>query len=160
MGGATLFAGYRFGPPQEGPHVTGDLGVLDAAGRLTVLGRADDVIVTGGVNVSPQAVEAALAAHPAVREAAVVGAPDPEWGQGVVAYVVLAPADEPLTLADARAWVAARLGRAAAPREVRVVAELPRLRWARSTAPPCAPSRPPLPFRVVRDPAGYGPRDL
>ncbi len=91
VGGATLFAGYRFGPPQVGPHVTGDLGALDDSGRLTVLGRADDVIVTGGENVSPQAVEAALAAHPAVREAAVVGAPDPEWGQAVVAYVVLAP---------------------------------------------------------------------
>ncbi len=124
-------------------------------GRLTVLGRADDVIVTGGVNVSPQAVEAALAAHPAVREAAVVGAPDPEWGQAVVAYVVLAPSDEPLTLADARAWVAARLGRAAAPREVRVVADLPRLTLGKvDRAALRAPSRPRV--RI----GGYGLRYL
>jgi O-succinylbenzoic acid--CoA ligase len=159
VGGATLFAGYRFGAPQHGPHVTGDLGVLDGAGRLTVLGRADDVIVTGGVNVSPQAVEAALAAHPAVREAAVVGAPDPEWGQGVVAYVVLAPSDEPLTLADARAWVAARLGRTAAPREVRVVADLPRLTLGkvdRAALRANLAATPASPTVVVVPPPGFG----
>jgi O-succinylbenzoic acid--CoA ligase len=95
-------------------------------GRLVVHGRADDVVVTGGVKVSPGAVEAVLAWHPAVAEVAVVGAPDAEWGARVVAVVVLRDGAT-LTLEDARGWVAAELPRAAAPRELRVVAALPLL---------------------------------
>ena len=68
---------------------TGDLGALDAAGRLSVTGRAADTIVSGGENVAPALVEAALCEHPAVAEAAVHGVPDAEWGEVVVATVVL-----------------------------------------------------------------------
>ncbi|MCB7138186.1 o-succinylbenzoate--CoA ligase [Cellulosimicrobium marinum] len=105
---------------------TSDLGRLDD-GHLTVLGRADDVVVTGGVNVAPAAVEAAVVQVPGVGEACVVGVPDPEWGQAVVAVVTTSPgtATGPLPAA-VRAHVADRLGRAAAPRHVLVVADLPR----------------------------------
>ncbi|MFN8131444.1 MAG: AMP-binding protein [Solirubrobacteraceae bacterium] len=90
--GEILVAGPTVAPGAAGPDGwlhTGDLGSLDARGRLTVLGRADEMIVTGGENVAPAEVEAALGTHPAVREAAVFGRPDPEWGHAVVARVVL-----------------------------------------------------------------------
>jgi o-succinylbenzoate---CoA ligase len=121
LGGPTLARGYLGGPPFGDRFVTADLGRLDG-GRLTVLGRADDVIVTGGENVDPAAVEAALTELPGVREAAVVGVPDPEWGSRVVATVV-----GTATLAEARAHVTARLGPAAAPRELHLAAALPLL---------------------------------
>ena len=83
---------------------TGDLGRLDERGRLIVLGRKVDTIVSGGENVMPTEVEAALLAHPAVAEAGVFGRPDPEWGEAVTAHVVLrAPADP----AELRAFAAA-----------------------------------------------------
>ena len=114
---------------------TGDLGRW-RDGRLEVLGRADDVIVTGGEKVAPAAVERVLAAQPGVRAACVVGLPDPEWGQVVAAAVVWDADAEPgaptATTAtpepDAeslRAAVRAALGRAAVPRRVVAVAEIP-----------------------------------
>ena len=73
---------------------TGDLGRLDADGRLHVLGRLKELIVTGGENVAPLEVEQALLGHPAVADAGVAGLPDPEWGEAVTAFVVLRePAD-------------------------------------------------------------------
>ena len=85
-----LFRGYRDGtsPLVDGWFATGDAGHLDADGRLVVEGRIGELIITGGENVWPQAVEAVLAAHPAVRDVAVAGRPDAEWGEVVVAYVV------------------------------------------------------------------------
>jgi O-succinylbenzoic acid--CoA ligase len=68
---------------------TGDLGALDAQGRLTITGRKADTIVTGGENVAPTEVETVLLEHPAVVEAGVFGRPDREWGEAVVATVVL-----------------------------------------------------------------------
>jgi o-succinylbenzoate---CoA ligase len=68
---------------------TGDSGRLDSNGRLTLEGRLKELIVTGGENVSPAEVEAALLEHPAVADAAVLGLPDPEWGEAVTAFVVL-----------------------------------------------------------------------
>lgn len=80
------------GPMVAGGEVrTGDLGELDAEGRLRLSGRRDDLIVTGGENVMPAEIEAVLLCHPAVADAAVVGRPDPEWGSAVTALVV--PAD-------------------------------------------------------------------
>ena len=130
VAGAVVAPGYRLRPDlteqafTDGAFTTGDLGQLAGDGRLQVLGRADDVIVTGGEKVAPAAVEARLAQHPAVAEVAVVGVPDREWGQRVVAFAVLR---EPLSLEQAREHVARRLPRAFAPRELRPVASLPLL---------------------------------
>lgn len=103
---------------------TADLGRV-AEGRVEVLGRADDVIITGGVNVHPAAVERALAGLPGVEQVVVVGVPDPEWGSLVTAVVVTGRAAPPPTLDDARHAVSARLGRAHAPRAMVAVDHLP-----------------------------------
>jgi o-succinylbenzoate---CoA ligase len=95
--GEILVAGPTVAPGaagDDGVLRTGDLGALDEAGRLTVTGRKADTIVTGGENVAPAEVEAVLASHPAVAEAAVYGRSDPEWGEMVVAAVVLRPGAE------------------------------------------------------------------
>ncbi len=102
---------------------TGDLGVLDAAGRLTVTGRKADTIISGGENVAPQEVEAVLEEHPAVAEAAVFGRPDPEWGEAVVAAVVLR---EEVGEAALRQHCAARLAGFKVPKAIAIVPELPR----------------------------------
>src|SRR3954449_11625691 len=114
LSGPTLALGYRLDPAAtaeafaDGWFRTRDAGTL-RGGVLTVTGRLDDVVITGGVNVAPAAVEAVLRDHPDVADAVVVGRPDDEWGQRVVAAVV--PGDGRLPrLADLRAWVADRLG--------------------------------------------------
>ena len=136
-------AAFRTDPDGTRWFRTSDLGRLDG-GRLTVLGRADDVILTGGVNVAPAAVEEVitehLAAHGTPGEACVVGVPDAEWGQAVVAVVTgraaatgPARAQGGIDLADGgaellaglRAAVGQRLGAPAAPRRVHVTAALP-----------------------------------
>lgn len=132
LAGPVLASGYRLRPDltraafADGWFTTGDLGRLGPGGELAVLGRADDVIVSGGEKIVPAAVERALGEHPAVAEVAVVGAPDPEWGQRVVAVVRL-QAGAQLTLQEARDRVAAVLPRSAAPRELQVVDALPLL---------------------------------
>ncbi|WP_188037646.1 o-succinylbenzoate--CoA ligase [Actinotalea sp. JY-7885] len=103
-------------------HRTNDAGRLDG-GRLHVVGRADDVLVTGGEKVAPAAVEAALAALG--LEACVVGVPDPEWGQAVVAVVVRPAHGQPAGLDDVRTAVRRTLGQAAAPRHLVLVDALP-----------------------------------
>jgi o-succinylbenzoate---CoA ligase len=112
--------------PAAGPVLhTGDLGELDAAGRLAVRGRASELIVSGGENVSPVEVEAVLEAHPAVAEAAVHGRPDPQWGEAVVATVVLRDgrhADE----ADLRAHCRAALAGFKVPKAIAFARSLPR----------------------------------
>ncbi len=122
LGGPTLALGYLGAPPFTGPFRTGDLGRW-CAGRLEVLGRADDVIVTGGEKVAPAAVERVLAGRPGVRGVCVVGVPDAEWGQAVVAAVVYGP-DRPDD-EDLRAAVRAELGRAAVPRRFVDVPRIP-----------------------------------
>jgi o-succinylbenzoate---CoA ligase len=103
---------------------TSDLGRWDADGRLRVLGRDDEMIVSGGEKVHPAAVERVLAARPGVRAACVVGLADPEWGQLVAAAVECAAADQvdPVELAEA---VRVELGAAAVPRLIRPLTELP-----------------------------------
>lgn len=103
---------------------TTDLGSLDGS-RLTVLGRADDVLVSGGTKVAPGPVEQVLAGLPGVGEVCVVGVPDPEWGQAVVAVVVPRAGVRPPTLDDARRAVTDRLGAAHAPRRLVVTDSLP-----------------------------------
>jgi o-succinylbenzoate---CoA ligase len=130
--GPMLFRRYRGDPDRtaavlgDGWLRTGDLGRLDSGGRLVVLGRSDDLVISGGVNVHPDEVEAVLAAHPGVAEAAVAGRPDPEWGQRVAAFVVPRDPAHPPTLAELRAFVRERLAPAKAPRELVLVPELPR----------------------------------
>jgi o-succinylbenzoate---CoA ligase len=89
--GPTVSPGYLHQAPRPpGAWLrTGDLGYLDSAGYLYVLDRRDDLIISGGENVYPSEVEAALLAHPSVEEAGVVGEPDPEWGRTVAAVVKL-----------------------------------------------------------------------
>ncbi len=99
-----------------GELATGDLGRLDARGRLSVIGRKADTIVTGGENVAPAEVEAALLAHPGVLDAAVVGRPDPEWGEAVTARVV--GKVDPGAL---RAFAARRLAPYKVPKTIEVV---------------------------------------
>lgn len=128
LGGPTLADGYVGRPAataeafRAGRFRTGDLGRW-RDGRLQVLGRADDVIVTGGEKVAPAAVERVLAAQPGVREVCVIGVPDPAWGQVVVAAVV--PGQTVPDPDALRAAVRAELGRAAVPRRIVTVAAIP-----------------------------------
>jgi O-succinylbenzoic acid--CoA ligase len=95
--GEILVSGPTVAPSALGPDGwlhTGDLGSLDEQGRLSVTGRKADTIVSGGENVAPSEVEAVLEAHPDVLEAAVLGMPDPEWGEAVTAIVVLRSAED------------------------------------------------------------------
>jgi len=112
--------------PGCGPVLrTGDLGAWEDGGRLVIAGRRADTIVTGGENVAPAEVEAVLAAHPAVAEAAVMGRPDPEWGEAVVGAVVLRPgaaADEEALRAHCRASLAPYK----VPKRLSFVAALPK----------------------------------
>ncbi len=105
---------------------TGDRGALDGDGYLWIEGRLDDTVVTGGENVAPAEVEQALLAHPAVEEAAIVGGPDREWGEAVVAYVVLHPARAQPTDAELISLCRSRLAAHKAPKRIRRVPELPR----------------------------------
>jgi O-succinylbenzoic acid--CoA ligase len=116
----------------EGPVVagggvlhTGDLGRFDDQGRLSIVGRKADTIVSGGENVAPAEVEAVLLSHPAVAEAGVFARPHPEWGEAVTAQVVLRPdaAFDPDAL---RAWCAVRLAPYKVPKAVEAVDALPR----------------------------------
>lgn len=128
VGGPVLFEGYDGLPDltaqvlRDGWFLTQDVGRLDEDGRLQVLGRIDDVVLSGGVNVPAPAVAARLREHPAVHAVEVVGAPDAEWGQRVVAFVV-----GDLRLEEAREWVAQVHPRTWAPRDLRVLDVLPLL---------------------------------
>ncbi len=102
---------------------TGDLGRLDAEGRLIVTGRADEVLITGGENVHPSEVERVLATHPGVRDVAVGGRPDAEWGQRLVALVVR---DARVTSEALEQWCRASLAGFKIPRIWRSVSEIPR----------------------------------
>ncbi|HEY0889190.1 MAG TPA: AMP-binding protein [Nocardioides sp.] len=153
IAGPTLFAGYDGDPgltaevlvhPSTGSggtawFLTSDAGRLDEDGRLHLLGRLDDVVVTGGVNVPAPAVAARLREHVAVAEAEVLGVPDEEWGNRLVAFVVPesgvagrvgSASDRSEThglLEDLRDWVAAERPRSWAPRQLVVLDALPLL---------------------------------
>jgi acyl-CoA synthetase (AMP-forming)/AMP-acid ligase II len=123
-----LFDGYTGGEEREsrdGFLATGDLGRLDAGGLLFVEGRDDDMIVSGGENVYPQEVEDLLSRHPDVLEVAVVGVPDPEFGQALRAYVVPRPGAR-LDAEAVREHVRANLARYKVPRSVVFTDRLPR----------------------------------
>lgn len=136
ISGPVLFDGYDGQPGrtaevmENGWFLTSDLGRLDDDGRLQILGRGDDMVVTGGVKVPAGAVAARLREHPRVVEAEVVGVPDPEWGQRVVAVVVsqagVAARNVP-PLEDLRNWVSQAHPRTWAPHQLVRVAALPLL---------------------------------
>jgi O-succinylbenzoic acid--CoA ligase len=104
---------------------TGDLGVLDDRGRLSITARKSDVIITGGENVVPAEVEVALLGHPAVAEAAVHGRPDPEWGEAVVATVVLRDGAA-VSAEGLREHCAAQIARHKVPKAIEFAPRLPR----------------------------------
>jgi O-succinylbenzoic acid--CoA ligase len=131
--GPVLFSGYRGRPDltaaaMDGAwFVTSDLGALAPDGRLTVRGRADDVIITGGEKVVAGEVASLLETCPGVREAAVVGRPDPEWGERVTAVIVPDNPAQPPTLDLLCRHVRERLPRYALPRELVLRGTLPML---------------------------------
>jgi O-succinylbenzoic acid--CoA ligase len=130
IAGPTLMTGYRPGGgglDADGWFTTSDIGAVAADGTVTVRGRADDVVVSGGEKVVTTEVAARIEAHPAVAEAEVIGVPDPEWGQRVVAVVVPAEVGAILSLALLRSFVADAMPRYAAPQDLVVVNSLPRL---------------------------------
>lgn len=110
-------------PP--GPRLSGDLGFLDADGYLTITGRTRDVIVRGGVNISPLEIDGVLAEHPLVAEACTIGVPERIRGEAVVSHVVLAPGAEPGE-EELRAHCAARLPAAKIPARILFRSALPR----------------------------------
>ena len=134
IAGPVLFDGYD-GHPGDTAEVmegewflTRDLGRLDADGRLHVLGRADDVVVSGGVKVPAAAVARRLREHPYLAAAEVVGVPDPEWGRRVVAVLVArGRARDVPALGDLRNWVSQVLPREWAPKQLLWVEEIPLL---------------------------------
>ncbi|MHB1876364.1 MAG: AMP-binding protein, partial [Streptosporangiaceae bacterium] len=133
ISGPVLFARYRLAPEltaaalDDGWFVTADLGGLGPDGRLVVRGRADDVINTGGEKVVAGEVERVLRESGQVRDAVVVGVPDPEWGERVTALVVPADAGRPPSLDQLREHVGRSLPRYAAPRGLVLMPEIPLL---------------------------------
>ena len=113
----------------DGWFRTGDLGEFDSDGYLRIVGRSKELIIAGGFNIYPREVEETLAAHPAVREAAVVGKPHAEWGETVVGFVVLEPSalkHSDAVIEELFAFAAVHLAKYKRPREIHVRAELPR----------------------------------
>jgi acyl-CoA synthetase (AMP-forming)/AMP-acid ligase II len=128
VGNEMLFDGYTDGrtlPKARDLMATGDVGYMDADGRLFVTGRADEMIVSGGENVFPRPVEEALLALPEVFDVAVIGVPDEEYGSRLAAYIVPRPGAR--LEADAiREYIHRRLARFNVPRDVHFVQDLPR----------------------------------
>ncbi|MFN8053372.1 MAG: AMP-binding protein [Acidimicrobiales bacterium] len=130
LSGPTMLRCYRDGTDpldRDGWYRTGDVGSVDpATGLLTVTGRADEMIISGGENVWPGPVERLVEADPKVAEAAVVGRDDPEWGQVVTVVVVPADPLDPPSLAELRERVKADLPAWCAPRAMELASSLPR----------------------------------
>ena len=130
--GPNVFQGYWRMPEKtaaelrpDGWFITGDIGVMSADGYLTIVGRAKDVIIAGGFNIYPAEVEDVIDAQPGVLESAVIGLPDADLGEAVVAVVVPRPGAS-IDPAAILAACAERLARFKCPRRVEIVAELPR----------------------------------
>lgn len=129
--GETVMPGYWRNPSatasavKDGWLYTGDMGVLDEDGFLTLKDRSKDLIISGGSNIYPREVEEVLLMHPAILEATVVGQHDAEWGEIPVAFLVLHPGQQVLS-ADLDAWCVEHLARFKRPKEYRVIDALPK----------------------------------
>jgi len=127
----TLFSGY-LGKPEEtaasvrdGWFTAGDLARADEEGYYSIVGRRKDMVISGGFNIYPREIEEVLATHPAVREAAVVGMPDPHWGESVVALVAPFPG-RPLDWGEMERFCRERLAGYKLPRRWEAIDRLPR----------------------------------
>jgi O-succinylbenzoic acid--CoA ligase len=105
---------------------TGDVGAWGTDGRLVIVDRRSDLINTGGVKVSPTEVEAVLGTHPKLEDVCIAGEPDEEWGQRVVAYVVVTPGQSAPSVEELREWCASKLSRTKLPRKMVIVDQVPR----------------------------------
>ncbi|WP_369829622.1 AMP-binding protein [Mycobacterium sp. E787] len=130
VGGELASEGYTEGSGEakavvENMTSTGDMGYLDNAGRLFIVGREDDMIISGGENVYPRAVENALAEHPGVADSAVIGVPDEQFGHRLAAFVVPQPGSgvDPSALRD---YLKDRVSRFEQPRDINIVGSIPR----------------------------------
>jgi acyl-CoA synthetase (AMP-forming)/AMP-acid ligase II len=126
---STQFDGYTSGSTKnfhDGYMNSGDIGYLDQAGRLFVVGRDDEMIVSGGENVYPIEVEKILVTHPDVAEAAVIGVDDEQFGQRLAAFVVLTGEGAGVTADELKQFVRENLANYKVPREITVLDELPR----------------------------------
>ncbi|HYG44490.1 MAG TPA: AMP-binding protein [Bordetella sp.] len=130
--GPAVMSGYWRNPDAtrhtlvDGWLRTGDIGFLGPDGFLTLTDRSKDVIISGGTNIYPREVEEAIAGHPGVFEVAVVGAPHPEWGEEVVAFVVARPGGQAPDAAALEAWCRAEMASFKKPRRYVFCAELPK----------------------------------
>ena len=132
--GECLFTGYWRDPEATaaafadgGWYRTGDIARLTADGYLYILDRAKDMIISGGENIYPAEVEAVLARHPAVADVAVVGRPDPTWGEAVHAVIIPVPGPaQPASAEEIIAWCRDRLAHFKCPKSVEFTAALPR----------------------------------
>ena len=161
IGGPVVFSGYRGRPDltaavlADGWFTTSDVGAVDAAGRVTVRGRADEMINTGGEKVAPGEVAAVLETCPGVAEAVVVGQPDPEWGERVTAVVVAADPAAPPSLAALRDQVRDQIAGYAAPRALVLVPAIPLL----PSGKPDLPALRTLPAQQTVRPGPSDPKD-
>jgi long-chain acyl-CoA synthetase len=118
-------AGTRAAFWEDGWLRSGDIGRFNSDGYLYIVDRLKDMIITGGENVYPKEIEDVLYARPEVAECAIIGLPDPEWGERVTAFVVARP-DEKVDPQALKAFLKARLSAFKVPKEFRVVSELPK----------------------------------
>ena len=138
MIGPAVFAGYYDNPEanrkafRNGWFRTGDLGHMDAEGYLYITGRASDMYISGGSNVYPREIEEKILTHPAVSEAAIVGVPDPVWGEVGIAVVVAANGQS-LDPAEIAAFLEPKLSRYKLPKRVLVWDEMPKSAYGKIT---------------------------
>ena len=155
VGSDMTFDGYTNGDVREvrdGLMATGDIGHVSPDGLLFVDGREDDMVISGGENIYPAAVENIIAELPQVRDVAVVGVPDREWGQRLAAWIVLYPGEH-VDAEAIREYVRRGMARFSVPREVHFVPELPRNATGKvmrrflndAGVRPVSPAPPPLP---------------
>ncbi|ORE90446.1 acyl-CoA synthetase [Aurantimonas sp. 22II-16-19i] len=136
--GPAVFAGYYDNPEanrkafRNGWFRTGDLGHRDAAGYLYITGRASDMYISGGSNVYPREIEEKILAHPKISEAAIVGVPDPDWGEVGIAVLVAVPG-EAVSEAEIGAFLAARIARYKMPKRFVFFEEMPKSAYGKIT---------------------------